>query len=105
MEFVFVVAIVVFFTVIGIWLEKKMPQSPSWDEKKNEGESETASSPSTPKHKSDNEPNRDGIPELIRQQEQTNIHLQKLINDFFWFRIAIILLFVSGGVGAVVTWT
>ena len=73
--------------------------------KRKESESKTDFSPSTPKHKSGNEPNRDGIPELIRQQEQTNIHLQKLINDFFWFRIAIILLFVSGGVGAVVTWT
>ena len=65
-------------------------------------ESETDSSPSTPKHKSGNEPNRDGIPELIRQQEQTNKHLQKLINDFFWFRIAIILLFVLGGIGAII---
>ena len=55
----------------------------------------------TPKHKFGNEPNRDGIPDLIRQQEQTNKNLQKLIDDFFWFRIAIILLFVSGGVGVV----
>ena len=51
------------------------------------------------------EPNGDGIPELIRQQEQTNKHLQKLINDFFWFRIAIILLLLFGGIGVVVTWS
>ena len=43
-----------------------------------------------------NEPNRHSFAELIWQQEQTNRHLQKLISDFFWFRIGIIGLFVVG---------
>ena len=42
----------------------------------------------------------EGITELIWQQEQTNRHLQKLIKDFFWFRIAIIGLLIFGGIGA-----
>ena len=39
-----------------------------------------------------------GIAELIVQQEQTNKHLKKLIDDFFWFRIGIIGLLIFGGI-------
>ena len=64
--------------------------------------------PKPPKEqKFDNTPNSKGdtkmddnneITELIRQQEQTNKHLQKLISDFFWFRIGIICLLIFGGI-------
>ena len=53
------------------------------------------------------EPNRDGIDDLIRLQrrtnknlEQTNEHLQKLLSDFFWFRVAVIGFFIFGGIFA-----
>ena len=42
-----------------------------------------------------------GIAELIRQQEQTNRHFQKLIADFFWFRIGIVGLLIIGALGAI----
>ena len=39
-----------------------------------------------------------GIAELIWQQEQTNKHLQKLISDFFWFRVGGVVLLLIGGI-------
>jgi len=70
----------------------------------------------SPKQKFDDNPisktdtkmdGENGIAELIRQvidqrheQEQTNKHLQKLISDFFWFRIGIAGLLIIGAIGA-----
>jgi len=42
-----------------------------------------------------------GIADLIRQQEQTNRYFQKLISDFFWFRVAIIGFLIFGSIGVV----
>ena len=45
--------------------------------------------PQTPESSGNFTNDNNGIAEQIRQQEQTNKHLQQLISDFFWFRIAI----------------
>ena len=100
MGWLIVVIIVGLFYAGALWLDGKIASDSETPEAISENK--TDSSPSTPKPAFGN---CEGIPELIRQQEQTNKHLQKLIHDFLWFRIAIIFFFLFGSVGVVVKWS